>query len=365
MKDEYSLLNNVEIDFSQYTIEEVSDFEKKRMMKKFIDSKNKKAIWNKRKIIAAAAALLLVVNLGLNANKVLAVATSLKYNIDTWLCIGNSGEKYETQLGKTFEGKETKLTLNEFFMDNSRIVININVNKDMNDTVRNHLKLIPDIYINGKKVKRNSNYVGYRVAEVDGSVKESNIILEIEGKDLPSGDKEKVKLIFSNLAKECNVGASDFTYSFDYDSTNYKNASKVIKVDKSIVIGENELSVDNVTVTPDRVLISGSSKGFSAFENTKNVNYYYDIVDQNGDSVPLKEEIGKGAYFYRFVSRDIKTNNTLKSVSTLKIIPYTFNKINTNTTRVLNDGRIEYIVEDKIINIDLKNKIDTNTLMVK
>ena len=34
MKDEYSLLNNIEIDFSQYTIEEVSEFEKKKMMKK-------------------------------------------------------------------------------------------------------------------------------------------------------------------------------------------------------------------------------------------------------------------------------------------------------------------------------------------
>lgn len=364
MKDEYSLLNNVEVDFSQYTIEEVSDFEKKRMMKKFIDSKNKKAIWNKRKIIAAAAALFLVVNIGLNANKVLVMATSLKYNIGTWLGIDNSGEKYETQLGKTFEGKETKLALNEFFMDNSRIVINLNVNRDINDTVKDYRKLIPDIYIDGKKVKRSSNYAGYRVGEVDGNAKESNIILEIEGKDLPSSDKENVKLIFSNLAKECNVGVSDFTYSFVYDSTNYKNASKEIKVDKSIVIGENKLSVDNVTVTPDRVLISGSSKGFSAFENTKNV-YYYDIVDQNGDSVPLKEEIGEGAYFYRFVSKDIETKNTLKSVSTLKIIPYTFNKINTNTTSVLSDGRTKYIMEDKIITIDLKNKIDTNTLMVK
>ncbi|MDS1004099.1 hypothetical protein P9J83_11410 [Clostridium sporogenes] len=42
MKDEYSLLNNIEVDFSQYTIETVDDIEKKKMMKKFIDSKNKK-----------------------------------------------------------------------------------------------------------------------------------------------------------------------------------------------------------------------------------------------------------------------------------------------------------------------------------
>ncbi|NRU20705.1 hypothetical protein B0I65_001211 [Clostridium beijerinckii] len=42
MKDEYSLLNNVEIDFSQYVIEEANELEKKKMMKKFIKSKIKR-----------------------------------------------------------------------------------------------------------------------------------------------------------------------------------------------------------------------------------------------------------------------------------------------------------------------------------
>lgn len=364
MKDEYSLLNNVEVDFSQYTIEEVNEFEKKRMMKKFIDSKNKKAFWNKKKVLVAVAALLLIVNLGVHRNKVLAVATSLKYNITTWLGINSSGEKYEAQIGKTLEWKGTRLILNEFFMDNSRIIINLNINKEVNETVKDHLKLIPDVYVNGKKVERNSDYVGYRIAEIDGKNEESNVILEVEGKDLSLNNKEDVKLVFSTLAKECGVSDSDFIYSFVYDSTSYKNASKVIKVDKNIIIGENELSLGNITVTPDRVLISGSSKGFSAWENNKDVNYYYDIVDENGDSVPLKEEIGKGAYFYRFCrgGEEGKTN-TLKEINTLKIVPYTFNKINTNTTAVCSDGRIKYIIEDKIITINLKNKVYTNTLI--
>ncbi|WP_243187025.1 hypothetical protein [Clostridium muellerianum] len=139
----------------------------------------------------------------------------------------------------------------------------------------------------------------------------------------------------------------------------------MIKVDKNIAIGENKLYLDNVTITPDRVLISGSSKGFSSWENNKNVNYYYDVVDENGDSVPLKEEIGKGAYFCRF-SREGEEGkaDTFKEINTLKIVPYTFNKISTNTT-VVCDGRIRYIIEDKIITIDLKNKVYTNNLISK
>ena len=344
MKDEYSLLNNIEINFSQYEIEEVSEFEKKKMMKKFICSKNKKAFWNKKKASVAVVALLLAINLGVNGDKVLAAATSLKYNINTWLGIKNSGENYSAQIGETLDGKDTKLTLNEFFTDYSRIIINLNINKGTNKILENRLKLIPDVYINGKKVERSSDYVGYRVATIDNKSDESNVTLEVDGKDLPLNNNEHVKLVFSTLAKECGVSDSDFTYSFDYDTTSYKNASKVIKVDKNIIIGENELSLDNVTVTPDRVLISGSSKGFSAWENNSDVNYHYDVVDENGDSFPLKEEIGKGAFFYR----------DGKKINTLKIIPYTFNKINTNNTAVSGDGRIKYIIEDKIITVNLK-----------
>lgn len=363
MKNEYSLLNNVKVDFSEYEIEEVNEFEKKRMMKKFIASKDKKMFWSKRKILLAVVILVLIVNLGVHSGKVLAVAASLKYSISEWLGINSNGEKYEAKIGKTFECKGTKLVLNEFFTDNSRIIINFDINKGVSEVVKNHLKLIPDVYVNGKKVERNSDYVGYSVREVDGKSEESNVIFEVEGKSLTLNNKENVKLVFSNLAKEYSVSDSNFTYSFVYDSSSYKNASKVIKVDKNIVIGENKLSLDNVTITPDRVLISGTSKGFSAWQNNKNVNYYYDVVDEKGDLVPLKEEIGKDAYFYRFCSKESETKNTFKAISTLKIVPYTFNKINTNTTVSCSDGRTKYIIKDKIITVNLKNKIDTNTLI--
>lgn len=374
MKNEYSLLNDVKVDFSEYKIEEVNELEKKRMMKNFVASKNKKVFLGKKKILAAVVALFLVVNLGVYSDKITAAAASLKYSISNWLGINSSIDsregEFQAKIGKTFEANGTKLVLNEFFTDNSRIIINLNINKGINDTVKNHLKLVPDFYVNGKKVERASNYVGYSVQQFDEKVEESNLTLEVEGKDLTLSNRENVKVVFSALAKECNVSASEFTYSFVYDSTRYKNASTMIKVDKDIVVGENKLSVGNVTVTPDRVLISGSSKGFSAWDNNKSVNYYYDIVDENGDSVPLKEEIGKGSYFYRFCvpddvkkSRDASVAINTKAISTLKIIPYTFNKINTNTTVTLKDGRTKYILEDKIITVNLKNEVDTNKLI--
>lgn len=353
MKDEYSLLNNIEIDFSQYTIEEVSEFEKKKMMKKFVGSKNKKIFWNKKKVLVAVVALILTINLGVHGDKVLAAATTFKYNINTWLGFNNNEEKYSTQIGGTLEGKDTRLTLNEFFTDNSRIIINLNINRKINVTDKNYLKLVPDVYINDKKVERSSDYVGCRIEGIDEKKEESNVNLEVEMNELPLNDKQEVMLVFSTLAKECGAHDSEFTYSFVYDSTSYKNATKVIKVDKNIIIGENELSLGNITIKPDRVLISGYSKGFSPWEDGSDVNYYYDIVDENGDLVPLKEEIGKGAYFYRYGVGENGDSVPINDINTLKIVPYTFNKINTNTTKVCN-GAIKYIIEDKIITINLK-----------
>lgn len=129
MKDEYSLLNNVEIDFSQYVIEEVSELEKKKLMRQFTKSKKKILFWNRKKALAAIVALFLIINLGINGNKVLAGAVSFKDSINKWLGINTTGENYSTEIEKTLESKDVKLTLNEFFTDNSRIIINFNINK--------------------------------------------------------------------------------------------------------------------------------------------------------------------------------------------------------------------------------------------
>ena len=308
-------------------------------------SQNKKAFYDKKKLLVTVAALFLVVNLGVHGDKVFAASKCFKYNIDTWLRL-DSGDKYSTKIGETLQVKNTKFTLNEFFTDCSRVIINININRGVNETMDDRVNLIPDVYIDGKKVERSSDFVGAAVTQVDGKIDESNAILEIEGKDLQLSNKEHVKLVFATLAKECGVSNSEFTYSFDYDGTSYKNDSKVIKVNKDIIIGKSKLSIGEVTVTPDRVYISGTSKGFSGWAITKDVDYYYDIVEENNKSLPMKEEIGKSAFYFR--------TEEFKDVTKLKIIPYTFNKIATNTTAVDREGKTKYILEDKIITVDLK-----------
>lgn len=343
MNDEYTLLNNIEVDLSQYKIEEVDEVEKNRLMKNFKKANNKKTFWNKKKI-GVAAALFLAINLGLNGEQVLAAAQDFRNSIVSWLGIESSGEKYVEKIGETLNINGKEITLNEFFTDNSRIIINFNINEGVNDAYSKRLTLIPDIYVNGKKVERSSDYVGVSVGAADEKNTHSNVILEVNTEKLSVSNKEEVKLVFSSLAKDIGATNEELTYSFSYDSSSYNKDSKVIDVEKAITSGENKLSINNVIVTPDRVVISGESKGFSLWENANNIDCFYDVLDENNEVLPLKEEIGKGAYFYKG-DRDI---------STLKIVPYSFDKSDTNITGISSDGRTKYIMEDDILTISLR-----------
>ncbi|WP_373897844.1 DUF4179 domain-containing protein [Haloimpatiens sp. FM7315] len=361
MKDEYNLLNSVKVDLKKYKIEEVSELEKTKIMNRFKKSYSKKIAFDKKKVIAAVVALILAVNLGVQGDKVLAAAKRFKYSINSWLGFSEAGEKYSNEIGKTLEKNGVKITLNEFFTDNQRVILNFNITKNKDKIFNVKEMLVPDIYINGKNTRRSSDYIGYRVAESKDTAYnenlkknkdmiEKNVTIEFEIKDLTLESKEDVKVVFSNLAKEYSASNRDFTYKFSYDSSKYKKDTRVINVNKNIIIGDNKLSLDKVTVKPDRVVISGNSKGFSAWENNKKVNYYYDIVDEKGDTVPLKAEIGNNAFFYRYNNED---SSVKSNINILKIIPYTFEKINTNKTSVTYDGKTKYIIEDKIITIQL------------
>lgn len=348
MKKEYEILNKVEIDISQYNEEKVDELEKKRMMNKFKKSKKKRM--SNKKIIVAAVVLFIVVNIGMNGQSVLAIGETFKNNISTFLGVQT---KYSSEIGETIKSGDIELTLNEFFTDNSRIVINFDINLPMNECSeiikdKTGNKLFPDIYIKGEKVEINDSYSGFSMRPKD-DIEDSNItslVIDIRPKNLDLTEKENVKLVFSNLAKSNKINEDKFTYAFDFDINNYMKDSKVIDVNKKIDLEGNSLSIDKVIVSPDRVTILGNEDGLSQWKNTntKEAKYYYEIVKQNGEELYLKANLGEGAYFY----------NQVQNATSINIIPYTFEPIDTEKTEIDYEGRTRYIIEDKIITINLE-----------
>ncbi|MEG0295258.1 MAG: DUF4179 domain-containing protein [Clostridium sp.] len=348
MKKEYELLNNVEIDLSEYKEETMDELEKKRMFKKFKNSKKKRVL--NKKVVAVAVVLFLTINIGMHSEVVSAAMDEFKNNVSSFLGIRNN-ENYSSEIGETIKSGDVEIALNEFFTDNSRIVINMDINKDINTLMEEKINLIPDLYVNGYKVdiksgdENNSKY-GYsmRPKDENDTFKATSIVISIEPEGLNLTEKADVKLVFSNIAKVNGIEEDKFTYAFEFDINNYKNDTKVLDVNKKIEVEENKLEVNQVIIAPDRVTLVGSEDGFAAWESTEKTKYHYDIIDQNGEAAPLKASIRDGAYFY----------NGEKRITSIKIIPYTYDEIETSTTALEWDGRTKYILEDKIIEINLQ-----------
>ncbi|MGL5085038.1 MAG: hypothetical protein ACRC68_04875 [Clostridium sp.] len=68
------------------------------------------------------------------------------------------------------------------------------------------------------------------------------------------------------------------------------------------------------------------------------------IIKQDGEELFLKANLGEGAYFY----------NQVQNATVINIVPYTFEPIDTNMTKQDFEGRTRYIIEDKIITINLE-----------
>lgn len=348
MKKEYELLNKVDIDLREYKEETMEELEKKRMLKKF-KSSNKKRVINK-KVIAVAVALFFTINIGMYSEEVSAAMEVFKNNVSSFLGIRDK-ENYSAEIGETIKSGDVELTLNEFFTDNKRIVFNMDISKDMNMLMEDKMNLIPDFYVDGEKIDINSgdaNNSGYgysmRPKYENDIVKATSIVISVTPEGLNLTEKADVKLVFSNFAKANGIEEDKFSYAFEFDINNYKNDSKVLEVNKKIEVEGNTLEVHQVIVAPDRVTLIGHENGFSAWETTEKTKYYYDIVDQNDEFVPLKASIREGAYFY----------NGEKKTTSIKIIPYTYDEIITSKTKLELDGRTKYILGEKIIEIDLQ-----------
>jgi len=343
MNEKYRLLNNVEVDFSQYEEENIDELEKKKMMKRFSKSNKKKMRNGNKTIIAVAVALFVVVSLGIYGENVSAIVDSIKHNVSSWLGVDKN---YSAEIGETIKESGIEVTLNEFFTDNDRVVLNLEINKKIQPLVDEYKYLIPDLYVNGEKIDINVGYLGYCIGETKGEGTEdrSSVIFETETKGLNLTKKENIKLVFSDLAKRNGIDEERFSYNFIYDIDNYKNDCKVVDVNKKITVNGNNLEVSKVIDSPDRIIIFGNQNGFTPWENDINMKYFYEIVDQDDEKVGLKAAIGEGAFCYK----------AGKEITSLKVIPYTFEAIDTKGTKIDEEGRKRYVLEDNIITINLK-----------
>ncbi|TYR81396.1 DUF4179 domain-containing protein [Priestia megaterium] len=129
MKNEYDLLNDIEVDFDEYDDVELSEREKEKMKNRFrsqITSVQKK---NRRPLIASAIVVVALSSVVLSNGGVWASVVKIGQQIEQFLDKpDDSFTGYKQTVNQTVNDQNVKITLNEMMLDDEQILLSLNVN---------------------------------------------------------------------------------------------------------------------------------------------------------------------------------------------------------------------------------------------
>jgi type III secretory pathway component EscV len=155
MKNIYDLFNNIDVDLREYEEIKIHDNEVEDIKNRISNKLNKDNKRNKKayKPIAATIAGLLLVTAVFNTDTVSASIDKIAKTIKAHFIekIGRDFSDYTVNVGETIEDKDISVTLNEFIIDNSLIIVNHTIDyskldKELRDKVDYDIK----IKVNGK-----------------------------------------------------------------------------------------------------------------------------------------------------------------------------------------------------------------------
>lgn len=201
MKNIYDLLNDVQTNVQDYTIEEVSELEKKRMKQMVRRCAGKKRSY--KKLAGAACAVVLVTAFTFSApgNMVVyAAGEGIAWHISNFMGLDRDLQDYATVVGTSQTDQGYTIRLNEVILDQSSLVVSTNVYKEGANTEEELQELqmgIPmgRVFVNGRLILDGAS--GGARLEDDNSVG-SVIRYDLGGIDT-SGELD-IKLVFDNIS---------------------------------------------------------------------------------------------------------------------------------------------------------------------
>ncbi|WP_312648462.1 DUF4179 domain-containing protein [Aminipila sp.] len=216
MKDIYSLLNDVETNISSYAVEELTDGEKRKMLKKINQILgNDKGSTTKRRnyaAIAACAATIILIAGTINFNDaVYATAKNIAWQIGDFLGVGKDLQDYTTVIGTEKTDKGYTIKLNEIILDENQLIVSSAVRSQEKLSVGG-LMPFAEVYVNGKKV---SVAAGGGSKFIDDYTEESVLDYELEGID--TNGRLDIELIYTGILKDNKETRGKWGFHFEAD----------------------------------------------------------------------------------------------------------------------------------------------------
>lgn len=251
------LLNKVEIDLSEYTIEELNDIEKaklKKSIRKYIRKKEPNSIGVKKKNIAICLVLAI---LGISSSVVIAGINVLGYDFEYLLGVDKGTfEDYKTVINKVIYDEDTYVRLNEVIIDNSEIMINATFQFDdppLKDSNSRYLSIHSKIYINGKQLDNSEHGILQKVSDTQFV---SDIEHSIKQEAIPEGDMH-IKIIFSDIQTHDKIFDGKWVFEFDTNRKQLLADLQNYEINNSFIIEDSQkVDILNVELTKIATIIN-------------------------------------------------------------------------------------------------------------
>lgn len=308
MKDIYRMLNDVEVDLSEYKEETLNDIERaklKKNIRKYIHSSKGT---NGKKHIIAASMLIGVATMGIGGS-VLASGNIMGYDLEYLLGIDRDRlEDYKTIVDQTVIDKSIGVKLNEVILDGQALVISATTS--VHEPYEEYVSMAsPRVYINGKDINRGSTGMSEQKDE-STYVSISNIYLD--DAEITEGDID-IKVVYDTIHVGNKKVKGRWVFEFKTNRESLLADTKTKEVNRNIVIDNTQdIYVSNVQITPLATTIEFRLKD-------RNYDIGFKIEDQDGNEIEERDSSLRSDKEIRGICRYKALDN---SVTKIKITPW-------------------------------------------
>ena len=278
-KNIYDMLNDIEVDLSEYDREDFNDIEKMKIKKKFRKSIGKKnsSFSYKRNISVASIAILSLVIVsitpaGTYASKII---SDLVFDIKSALRIDVDDGNYIKVINQSITKEDITLRLNEAVLNDGELIISMTTKskeKIPQDT-RIGGNLNQKLYINGEFIDDADSSSG-----TDTSKKSTDEVLFFNVDTTKYSGVIDIKIVLEDIyvyrGVESGLNRSKtiegpFVYEFDFDTTKINKNLKNIEMNKELNLGNDQkVMLEKFVYTPLTQKIY-YTKNENAYKNRK------------------------------------------------------------------------------------------------
>lgn len=265
----YDLMNNINLDSEIEEMEDISEFEKKKIMNNFRSAKNMKKNKNKnlkKGILVAGLALVVATsqtNLGKEAYaSAKSKIDNMSYFVTSFMNINEEAVKYSNIIDKTIEQNGIALKLSNVIIDNDEMIITSLLEVD--DVDIKSLDFDYKVFINGKRADRTSSIGTFSKLDGDNNIYKDVKILNISNLDLEN--KVDIDISTNKIYKTKEKDNKSVTekvsgkwnYVFSADVSELQKDTKTIDLNHTFELDNRQYSLDKFTINPVSQTIFGT-----------------------------------------------------------------------------------------------------------